>query len=293
MRSPEHERYAETLGRADGDIGTHLAWRGEQGERQQVGGDRHEHPSLAQRSDELGVVAHQPRRAGILEQDRVRVGRHDVAGRVADDNLDAERQGTGPQDLDGLGMAVGIDEEGVPLACRDALEHRHRLGGRRRLVEERGVGQLHAGEIDDHGLEVEQRLEPALGDLRLVRRVRGVPARVLEDVPLDHRGGVRARVPHADERGVDLVLIGETAKPPQHAGLGHRTGNARLLPGVAVSGLGAADRRRHRPIDELVEVGGADGVEHRGDVGLGRADVTADEVVDPAELCRQCVHLGS
>ena len=40
---------------------------------------------------------------------------------------------------------------------------------------------------DDHGLEFEQRLEPPLRDLRLVRRVCGVPARVLEDVPEDDR----------------------------------------------------------------------------------------------------------
>ena len=39
----------------------------------------------------------------------------------------------------------------------------------------------------DHRLEVEQRLEPALGDLRLVGRVRRVPAGVLQDVALDDR----------------------------------------------------------------------------------------------------------
>src|SRR5690606_41717883 len=43
------------------------------------------------------------------------------------------------------------------------------------------------GEVADHGLEVEQGFEPALADLRLIRRVRRVPGRVLQDVALDHR----------------------------------------------------------------------------------------------------------
>jgi hypothetical protein len=36
-------------------------------------------------------------------------------------------------------------------------------------------------------LEIQQRFEPPLRDLGLVRRVRRVPARVLEDVALDNR----------------------------------------------------------------------------------------------------------
>ena len=56
-----------------------------------------------------------------------------------------------------------------------AAYQRHRLGRGGALVEQRGVGGGQPGQVADHGLEVEQRLEPALGDLRLVRRVGGVP----------------------------------------------------------------------------------------------------------------------
>ena len=42
-----------------------------------------------------------------------------------------------------------------------------------------------AGQVAHHRLEVEQRFEPALGDLGLIRRVRRVPAGVLEHVPQD------------------------------------------------------------------------------------------------------------
>ena len=56
----------------------------------------------------------------------------------------------------------------------------HRLGGGGGLVEERRVGDRQTGEVDHHRLEVEERLEAALRDLGLVRRVLRVPARVLE-----------------------------------------------------------------------------------------------------------------
>jgi hypothetical protein len=39
------------------------------------------------------------------------------------------------------------------------------------LVQQRRPGHGEPGEVADHGLEVQQRLEPALRDLRLVRRV--------------------------------------------------------------------------------------------------------------------------
>ena len=81
-----------------------------------------------------------------------------------------------------------------PVALRlRAAYQRHRLGGRGALVEQAGVGGGQPGQVADHGLEVEQRLEAALGDLGLVRRVRGVPARVLEHVAPDHRRRDRAR----------------------------------------------------------------------------------------------------
>ena len=76
------------------------------------------------------------------------------------------------------------------------------------------------GEVADHGLEVEERLEPTLADLGLVGRVRGVPGRVLEHVAQDHAGGVGAVVASADERGDHLVAIGEGPQHAQHLWLG-------------------------------------------------------------------------
>ena len=80
------------------------------------------------------------------------------------------------------------------------------------------------GQVGDDGLEVEQRLEPALGDLRLVRRVGGVPARVLQHVAADHRRGDRAVVAQADHRLGRPVAGREAAQLGRGALLGHRGG---------------------------------------------------------------------
>ena len=73
------------------------------------------------------------------------------------------------------------------------------------FVEQRGVGDVEPGEVADHGLEVEQGFEPALADLRLIRRVRRVPGRVLQDVALDHRRQDGAGIALADQRREYLV----------------------------------------------------------------------------------------
>ena len=105
-----------------------------------------------------------------------------------------------------LRQDVGVDDEDrVGRRLAGAAHQGHRLGGRGALVEQRGAGDRQAGQVADHGLEVEQRLEPALGDLRLVRRVGGVPGGVLQHVAPDHRRGDRAVVAEADHRGQHLV----------------------------------------------------------------------------------------
>ena len=112
----------------------------------------------------------------------------------------------------GLGMGVVVDHEAGRIGAGEAAGHRHRLGGGGRLVEQRGVGDREPGQLADHGLEVEQRLQPALADLRLVRGVRGVPGGVLEHVAADDRRGVGIGVPHADQARPQPVLVGEPAQ---------------------------------------------------------------------------------
>ena len=51
----------------------------------------------------------------------------------------------------------------------------HGLSGGCALVQQRGVGHRHACDVTDHGLVVQQGLQPTLGDLGLVGRVLGYP----------------------------------------------------------------------------------------------------------------------
>ena len=89
---------------------------------------------------------------------------------------------------------------------------RHRLGGSRALVEQRGVGGLEPGEVGDHRLEVQQRLEPALADLGLVGRVGGVPGRVLEHVAAYDGRRHRAVVAESDHRDQRVVHRSDLAE---------------------------------------------------------------------------------
>lgn len=105
------------------------------------------------------------------------------------------------------GMDAHRHEEGELLAAREGRTHGHGFGSGGGLVEERGIADLHSGQVSDHGLEVEQGLQAPLGDLGLVGGVLGVPAWVLQQVALDDRGQVRVVVAHAQVRLEDLVLV--------------------------------------------------------------------------------------
>ena len=66
---------------------------------------------------------------------------------------------------------------------------------------------LHAGEVCDHCLEVEQRLQAPLGNLCLVGRVLRVPSRVLQQVALNDWGKVGVVVAQSQIGLEDLVLL--------------------------------------------------------------------------------------
>ena len=85
----------------------------------------------------------------------------------------------------------------------------------------RRAGRRSAGEVGHDGLEVEQRLEPALADLRLVRRVGGVPGRVLQHVAADDRRGDACRSSRDRSSTSGRVLRAASARSSaMHLGLG-------------------------------------------------------------------------
>jgi hypothetical protein len=253
-----------------GHVRAPLARRREQRERQQVARRHDERAGRVRGVRERPQVGHAAVGGRVLHERAEDVGAERVPVHVAHHHLDAARLGPRAHHGHGLRVAVGGDEERLlarlPLG---GVAHRHRLGRRRALVEQRGVGDGQPGEVADHRLEVEQRLEPPLGDLRLVGRVRGVPPRVLEHVALDDRRRERAVIAHAEVRPPHLVAPGDGAQLGEHVVLGARRAEGERA--AQPDGLG------HRGVDEGVERRVAERAQHRPLLLGARPDVALDE----------------
>ncbi len=260
---------SEALGGADGEVGAELAGAGEEGEGEWIGGHYGYGSGGVEGGDGGAVVVDLAVGAGVLEDGSEDFGGTEVGGGVAEDEGPAEGLGAGLQEGDGLGVAVAVDEEdgGGGLGC--ALGHGHGFGGGGGLVEQGGVGDVEAGEVADHGLEVDESFETALGDFGLVGGVGGVPGGVLEDVALDDGGNDGSVVALADERGEDLVFGGDGAEVGDGLDFGERGAEGELAGGEDGGGDGLGD--------ELVDGVEADGLEHGLDVGGVGADVAGGE----------------
>ncbi len=229
-------------------------------------------------------VADLPVTARVLDDhgERVRVGR--LLGRTGDD-VDFDRRSARANDVERLREHVVRDEQPPRPALADAQGERHRLGRRRALVQHRCVRDRHAGQVANHRLEIDQRLEPALRDLRLVGRVRRVPRRVLEHVAQDHPRRDRAVVALADERRERAVFRGDRAQSRQRRGFVHRVGQReRRL---------RADRRRDQRIDQRGARSEPEHVQHLRLVFGRAADVAGDEGVVRLEIGERLAHVRS
>ena len=273
MRSAEAERHAEALRVADDDVGAELAGRRQQRERQQVGRDGDQHLGGVRPGDDRPDVDHRPVVVGILQECAEHLRRVERPGvRRADLQRDPQRFGAALQHRQRLREHPVRHQEHAAvgrLLRRDAMQQRHRLAGRGGLVEQRRARHRQSGQVGDHRLEVQQRLEPALRDLRLIRRVGRVPARVLEQAAADHARRDRVVVAQADEAAQHPVALGDAGQPGQ----------------VLVLGFAVGQRNRRRPadgggdglVDQRVERRGADRRQHLGQFVRAGADVAADE----------------
>ena len=225
MRAAETHRHAEALRGTDGDIGTELARRAQQGEGEQIGGDDRQGAGGMGGGEERGEVVDAAGRVGVLDENAKDVSGEFKGAVIAPHDLDAKRLGAGADNVDRLRVTFVRDKETrsrVAVAEFHPMAHHHGLGGCGALVEHGRVGNLQAGQVGDEGLEIQQCLEPALGDLGLVGGVGGVPAGVLEDVALDDAGDGGVVIAHADVAAENLVLRGDGVELGQ--GLGFASG---------------------------------------------------------------------
>ncbi|GAP58659.1 hypothetical protein AHiyo1_17660 [Arthrobacter sp. Hiyo1] len=155
------------------------------------------------------MVEHPARNARLLQHDAVDVALGQAPGQVSDLHLKAQRLGAALHDGNRLREAIGV-EHGLAvvggLVLVGASHHEDRFGDGGGFVQEGSVGDGQAHEVLDHGLEVQQRLEAALGNFRLVRGVRRVPGRGFEDVAADHRRSDSVVIALADHLHGRLVL---------------------------------------------------------------------------------------
>ena len=112
----------------------------------------------------------------------------------------AQGFGSGLQNGESLRMAIPIGKKDSSPQLRNSFRHGHRFCRSRGFVEERGIGDVQRGEIRDHGLEIEQRLESTLTYFRLIWRVGGVPSRILQNVALNDGRQDRVIVSLPDQR---------------------------------------------------------------------------------------------
>ena len=201
---------------------------------------------------------------------------------VLDTHLDAHAAGAGRHHADRLRMAARVDQEEVATLPRNSFGHRHCFCRRRRLVEQRGVRQRQARQVAHGLLEDEQRLEPALRNLRLVRRVGGVPAGVFQHVPQDDRRRVRRGVPLADQAAAQDVLARDLPQPIERRRLAQALATA-VPEAVEVQVAVEPDAGRHGLAHELVERVDAEQVEHVPPLGRIGPDVAAREGVQRRE----------
>ncbi len=155
------------------------------------------------------------------------------------------------------------------MVGRRTERERHGFGGGSGLIEERGVGNRKTGEIRDHSLKVEQGFEAPLRDLRLVGRVGGVPARILQHVALDHPGHVTVVVAQPEIGPEDLVLLGHRTEVRKGLLLGPGGGQIERCP--------VPDGRGDDRVDQGIQAPVSEHAEHFGDVVITGAQVTRNK----------------
>ncbi|MNS83265.1 hypothetical protein D3C72_1170480 [compost metagenome] len=283
MRATETERHAETLAVADHDVRTPFARGGQQGQGQQVGGHGHQAAARMHGIDQRLVVAHLAEGIRVLQQ-QAEGFRFQRFGRGAHAQHDAHGLGAGAQQFQRLRVHGVVHEEGVRLRLGRTLGQGHRFSGGGGFVQQRSVGDFHAGQVGAQGLEVDQRFHAALRNLSLVRGVGGVPGRVFQHVAQDHVRGERAVVTLADEAAEDLVLVGDRADLGQCLHFGQRRGQRQRCRRL--------DPDRDDRIGQRIQRGVADHLEHLRDFGVVGADVAFDEGVAVFKLAQGRGTLG-
>ena len=187
VRTAVAQRHAESLRVAVDDVGAHFAGRRQQGQAEQIRSDGDQAPAMRFASMKARRSCTAPDSSGVCTSAPKKVP-YRTALRQSPTTNSMPR---GSARVRRTSMVCGKHESATKNFVAfefDAMQHGHRLGGRRRFIEQRRVGDFHAGQIADHGLEIEQAFESPLRQFGLIRRVGRVPAGIFEHVAQDDAG---------------------------------------------------------------------------------------------------------
>ena len=182
----------------------------------------------------------------------------------------------GPQQVHPQPRAAGVGADHLRGSGMDRLEQCHRpalrhtgrqqarLGGGAGPVVEAGVRHVQPGQLADHRLVLERRLQRPLADLRLIRRIGGDELGTSGEVG----GDARDRMPV----GAGAQKVRASGRGVGGGPLGQQLDQLRLR-----EGRGKPDHRIECGLgqvgEERVDGGDADPLQHPGAVGAGGRDV--------------------
>ena len=212
MRATVEQRYTEALRGTNRDIRSELTGGLQQRQRKDIRIHRYQTATLMHRLD------HRVRIDDVALRSRVRHNcahdaiAHDAFTEVNNLYLEVKRARTLRGDTQHLRVQARIQLH------RPALPHRasheaNSLRRRRRLIQQGSVRNVQASQVLHHGLEVQQRLESTLRNLRLVRGIRRVPAGILHNTTTNHRRRQRRRVALPIERLQHLIFRRQLTQP--------------------------------------------------------------------------------
>ena len=276
VRATETHRHPEALRRSDHHVGALAARARQHHQGERVGADDRQRSRLMRGLDFGRQITDLARRSRILQHHasrrsrllQSRPERPEIARLVVGQSRPQRRRPCRHHRAR-LRMQVARQDHRACTLLGHRLRHRDGFGHCGRLVEQRRVGDRQPGQVRHHRLEIQQRLEPPLCDLRLVGRVGRVPGRALQHVARDHRRHMRAMIAAADQRPDRHVLARQRPQLRQGVDLAQRPRQPFAEP--------VRDRRRDRPLDQRVEGGRPYRLEHGGDLRRVRSDMTIGE----------------
>ena len=143
-------------------------------------------------------------------------------------------------------MESGGDPESFPFFVGGGgLGERGGFSGSGAFVQKGSVGNFHPGQLQDHGLIVEEGLETTLRDFWLVRSIGGVPARIFDNGSPEDGGSNRSVISQTDERAEGFILGEDLFQVSE--GTGFRAG------GWEPRGLRGSETRRKSGLDKLLK----------------------------------------